>query len=113
MLRLKLMPVGLLIASSAFAGEQGAPAVQPPLNSSPAVAAADRVYPPLPTLSMLPPSVGDDEELPQPRPSAKRRKPRVSAESRFNVPPARLVVSDASRTYLIDVERRIQVAFAK
>lgn len=77
-----------------------------------ATASADKVYPPLPTLAMLPPTTDDDEPL-APKPAAKKRKVRAAVDVRPTAPTARLVVSDASRTYLRSVDKQIDLALAK
>ncbi|EUC12744.1 hypothetical protein [Paraburkholderia hospita] len=77
-----------------------------------ATAAADKVYPPLPTLAMLPPTTDDDEPL-APKPAAKKRKVRAAVDVRPTAPTARLVVSDASRTYLRSVDKQLDLALAK
>lgn len=107
-----------LLASTVWAGQQGpgGTSTSPLALASPqtvaiAAPAADKVYPPLPTLAMLPPS-GDDDDDPPPRASAKKKKTRHS-EPRISMPVARLVVSDQSRVYLKDVERQIDVASAR
>lgn len=103
-----------LLASTVWAGQQGTGAT-PTLASAQTVSfaapAADRVYPPLPSLAMLPPSADEDDD-PPPRTSAKKKKVRRS-EPRISMPVARLVVSDQSRAYLKDVERQIEVASAR
>ena len=101
----------------------GQPAVAGALSTSgatsttgapPAAASADKVYPPLPTLAMLPPSSGDDDEpVAAPKPAAKKRKARASVDLRPTAPAARLVVSEASRTYLRSVDRQLDLALAK
>ncbi|BCZ81412.1 hypothetical protein PTKU64_50870 [Paraburkholderia terrae] len=77
-----------------------------------ATAASDKVYPPLPTLAMLPPTTDDDEPL-APKPAAKKRKVRAAVDVRPAAPAARLVVSDASRTYLRSVDKQLDLALAK
>jgi hypothetical protein len=81
-------------------------------TSAAATAAADKVYPPLPTLAMLPPTTDDDEPL-APKPAAKKRKVRAALDVRPTAPAARLVVSDASRTYLRSVDKQLDLALAK
>ncbi|MEX3971812.1 hypothetical protein [Paraburkholderia caribensis] len=80
-------------------------------SATAATAAADKVYPPLPTLAMLPPTT-DDEPL-APKPAAKKRKVRAAVDVRPAAPAARLVVSDASRTYLRSVDRQLDLALGK
>jgi hypothetical protein len=99
---------GLWPATSAWAGQPGN-GTQPVSVASVAPAAApDRVYPPLPTLTMLPPGTDDEEEA-TPRPTARKKKTRAT-DHRLVSPPARLVVSDASRAYLGGVEKQLDLA---
>lgn len=100
-----------LISASAWADQPVAGAASPGVAVQPA--ATDKVYPPLPTLAMLPPSSGGDEEPRAPRASMRSKKRLRRPECRCGVPVARLVVSDASRTYLQDVERQLDVALAR
>ncbi|EKS67916.1 MULTISPECIES: hypothetical protein [Caballeronia] len=74
--------------------------------------AAQKVYPPLPTLAMLPPSSGEEDDAPAKSASKKAKKTRRVADCKCNGPEPRLVVSDESRTYMKDVERRIDIALA-
>ncbi|MGF6998015.1 hypothetical protein P3T25_006395 [Paraburkholderia sp. GAS32] len=116
MLRITLLAVATLLAAPAFAGSPGTdlqsagafPATFPP--------AADKVYPPLPTLAMLPPSSGSDDDLPV-KPTTHRKKSRAPIQSQERkgapLPAVRLVVSDASHTYLDSVQRQIDLALAK
>lgn len=77
--------------------------------------APQKVYPPLPTLAMLPPATSDDDEPPPPVKSSGRKgkKQRRIVDCRCNGPEPRLVVSEESRTYLKDVEHRIDTALAQ
>ena len=115
MYRLTLLTTSLLLATSAFAGQPGSD-VQPGAavtvaSIPPAAAAADKVYPPLPTLAMLPPATDDDDE-PLVKPSSKKKK--VRTQDRKWVPPtAHLVVSDASHAYLGGIEKQLDLALAK
>ncbi len=112
------LALAALMSQAAFAGQ---PAVAGTLSangatatSAAASAAADKVYPPLPTLAMLPPSAGDDDEpIAAPKPSAKKRKARAPVDVRPAAPAARLVVSDTTRTYLRSVEKQLDLALAK
>jgi hypothetical protein len=121
MYRLIVLGTGVLCATSALAGQVAAQVAGPssnsasqPVSGAQAVsvasvsAAPDKVYPPLPTLTMIPPAAEDDEDA-APRPTAHKKKVRV-AEHRLATPPARLVVSDASRAYLGGIERQIDLA---
>jgi hypothetical protein len=107
--RLIVIATGLLLATSALAGQ---PASQPGGTQTASVAsvaaAPDRVYPPLPTLAMLPPAIDDDGDA-APRPTARKKKLHAP-ERRFAAPPARLVVSDASRAYLGGIEKQLDLA---
>ncbi|WP_345814992.1 hypothetical protein AAGS40_22120 [Paraburkholderia sp. PREW-6R] len=137
MVRMSLLTVAMLLTVPAFAGQgaasqvAGAPsgtlsstlpgALPGTLAGAPGAAfqaalpAADKVYPPLPTLAMLPPS-GTDDDLPV-KPSSRRKKARVpAAVQEHKAPPApvvRLIVSDASHAYLDAVQRQIDEALAK
>lgn len=103
-----LAAAALSFASSAWAGQTGAS----PATGA-ATAAADKVYPPLPTLSMLPPSSGDDDDdAARPHAAGHKKKPH-RADCRCSAPSARLVVSDASRAYLQGIERQLDVALAR
>jgi hypothetical protein len=113
------LALAAFMSQSAFAGQ---PAVAGALSANGAAnstatpaasAAADKVYPPLPTLAMLPPSTSDDEEPVAPKPAAKKRKARAPVELRPTAPAARLVVSDTSRTYLRSVDKQLDLALAK
>ncbi|MCY0853531.1 hypothetical protein [Cupriavidus sp. D39] len=84
-----------------------------PAWAVPTAAAADRVYPPLPSLSLLPPASANDE-LAGPRPETKSRKRAPLAQEHKNAGPApRLVVSDATRAYLDRLERQLDQALQK
>ena len=97
--------MALLISCPAWAGQPSASAFQPDADAS-------RVYPPLPTLAMLPPSSGDDDDLPAPH-SVSRKKKARQHDCHCAGPMPRLVVSDASRAYLKDIERQLDVALAR
>ncbi|CAE6715947.1 hypothetical protein R69927_04846 [Paraburkholderia domus] len=112
MFRITLLAVATLLAAPAFA--------DPPrtdLQSANAFpAAADKVYPPLPTLAMLPPSSGSDDDLPV-KPASHRKKSHVPIQMQERrgppMPAVRLVVSDASHAYLDSVQRQIDQALVK
>lgn len=108
MRRILLTLAGLSMSAAVFAGplDVSAPAVQ---TVAALVPTTQRVYPPLPTLAMLPASTGDDE-MPV-KPSAKKgKKLRPVADCKCNGPEPRLVVSDDSRTYMKDVDQRLDAA---
>ncbi|MGF6759665.1 hypothetical protein [Paraburkholderia sp. GAS42] len=111
MYRIAVLVASLLLASPAFAGQPLAAAMLSTASPS-AAAAADKVYPPLPTLAMLPPSTGDDDEPLVTKPTAKKRKTRVP-DIRPTTPAARLVVSDTSRAYLKTIDRQLDLALAR
>ena len=122
MFRTVILAAGLgLAAFMSQAAIAGQPAVAGTLSansatatSAAASAAADKVYPPLPTLAMLPPSSGDeDEPVAAPKPAAKKRKVRAPVDLRPSAPAARLVVSETTRTYLRSVEKQLDLAMAK
>ncbi|MFM0233236.1 hypothetical protein [Paraburkholderia sediminicola] len=116
MLRVTLLTAATLLATPAFAGQPGTdlqsagafPVTFPP--------AADKVYPPLPTLAMLPPASGADDDLPvKPSPHRKKSRAPIQTQERKGppMPAVRLVVSDASHTYLDSVQRQIDQALAR
>ncbi|MEE2977403.1 MAG: hypothetical protein VYB88_08010 [Pseudomonadota bacterium] len=103
------LTVGLLTvpAASAFAA--------PPDALMPATAAApDRVYPPLPSLAMLPPSGGAEiEAAPAAHARGSKRKVVTTQWRKATEPVPRMVVSEASHTYLAGIERQLEVALQK
>ncbi|MBB2926190.1 hypothetical protein [Paraburkholderia silvatlantica] len=94
----------------------GQPAASAPATgtvvAAAAAPAADKVYPPLPSLAMLPPAAGDDDELPAPH-STSHRKKVCQRDCHCAMPTPRLVVSDASRAYLKDIEQQLDSALAQ
>lgn len=112
MVRVSLLALATLLATPAFAGPPGTD-----LQSASAFpAAVDKVYPPLPTLAMLPPPSGSDDDLPV-KPATHRKKSRAPIQTQERkgppTPAVRLVVSDASHTYLDSVQRQIDQALVK
>jgi len=104
------LTVGLLsVPASAFAA--------PPDSLMPATAAAaaaDKVYPPLPSLAMLPPGGGSEvEPAPAVRTRGGKRKAAFVQVRKPAEPVPRMVVSDASHTYLVGVERQLEAALQK
>jgi hypothetical protein len=113
MYRLPVLAMSLLLATSAFADQPSGgaqPAVTTALAMPATPAAADKVYPPLPTLAMLPPASDDDDPLP--KPTQRKKKGRVQ-ERKCVTPAAHMVVSDASRAYLGGIEKQLDLALAK
>ena len=100
--------MALLFCSAAWAAQ---PATAAPATAA-ATASADTVYPPLPSLAMLPPASGDDDDIPAPRSSSRKKKVRQH-DCHCAMPTPRLVVSDASRAYLKDVERQLDSALTQ
>jgi hypothetical protein len=98
-------------ATTAWAGQDAAGAGLQASAGFSAAPANDKVYPPLPTLAMLPPSDSEDGDVPAPRSSSHKKKLRQH-DLRPVGPTARLVVSDASRSYLKDIEHQLDVALA-
>jgi len=99
----------LLFCSAASAAE---PAAGAPATVA-AAPSADKVYPPLPSLAMLPPATADDEDdLPAPHSASHKKKGR-QRDCRCAMPTPRLVVSEASRAYLKDIERQLDSALAQ
>jgi hypothetical protein len=139
MYRPTLLATGLLLAMSAFAGQPAsaaqatatlasvatvapaaprtAAAVATPVTTAAAAAApatpaaSDKVYPPLPSLAMLPPG-SDDEDDPPPKPSQRKKKSRAQ-DRKCVTPTAHMVVSDASHAYLDNIEKQLDLALAK
>ena len=103
------LTVGLLTvpAASAFAAPPDAP--------MPATAAApDRVYPPLPSLAMLPPGGGaETEAVPAVHTRGGKRKVVPPQWRKATEPVPRMVVSEASHTYLAGIERQLEAALQK
>jgi hypothetical protein len=104
-----------LVSASAFAGalDVSAPASAQTIAALSPV--AGKVYPPLPTLAMLPASSNDDDEAPVSKTIAKKGKKstRRVVDCKCNNPEPRLVVSDDSRVYLKDIESRLDAALAR
>jgi len=107
MYRLTALATSLLVATSAFAGQPGSD----PQPATAAPAASDKVYPPLPTLAMLPPATDDDDDT-TPHPATKKKKWHVQDHKSIG-PMPHLVVSDASHAYLGDIERKLDLALLK
>jgi len=104
----------LLFCSAAWAGQPTAGAPATIAATAPATAAADTVYPPLPSLAMLPPATGDDDDLPAPRSGSGSHKKKVrQRDCHCATPTPRLVVSDESRAYLKDIERQLDSALTQ
>lgn len=80
-------------------------------SSTSSSAAPDKVYPPLPSLSMLPPTTDSDDDPPPRKTSSKKKGASVKVKNEMPTP--RLVVSDASRSYLNSVEQDIDRAMQK
>jgi hypothetical protein len=116
MLRITLLTMATLLAAPAFAGQPGADLQSAGALSATLPAAADKVYPPLPSLAMLPPSSGSDDDLPV-KPALHRKKSHVPMQMQEHkgapMPAVRLVVSDASHAYLDSVQRQIDQALVK
>ncbi|BAN23035.1 hypothetical protein [Caballeronia insecticola] len=105
---------GLALSASACAGplDVSAPASVQTLAALGPI--AQKVYPPLPTLAMLPPVTTDEDDAPARSAAGKKgKKARRVADCKCSGPEPRLVVSEESRTYLKDVERRIDTALAQ
>ncbi|REG50277.1 hypothetical protein B0G80_6702 [Paraburkholderia sp. BL6669N2] len=114
--RIVFLALAMLLSAPAFAGQPGADLQS--VGAIPAAfpAAADKVYPPLPSLAMLPPPGAGDDALPL-KPATHRKKQRVAAPTQERrsppTPVVRIVVSDASHAYLDSVQRQIEQALAK
>jgi hypothetical protein len=103
----------LCLSSAALAGQPVASAPATAAATAATTASADKVYPPLPTLAMLPPSTGGDDDPPAPRSTSHNKKKTHQHDCRCAMPTPRLVVSDASHTYLKDIERQLDSALAQ
>ncbi|WP_415914222.1 hypothetical protein [Paraburkholderia sp. J67] len=102
-----------LVSTAAWAGQSEAAGTSLQTSTGfTASPATDKVYPPLPTLAMLPPPGSDDDDAPVARASSRSKKKLRQHDVRPVGPTARLVVSDASRTYLKDIEHQLDVALA-
>ncbi|NPT58873.1 hypothetical protein GNZ13_31025 [Paraburkholderia sp. 5N] len=116
MLRITLLTLATLLAAPAFAGQPGTDLQSAGAFSAGPPAAADKVYPPLPSLAMLPPSSGSDDDLPV-KQAPHRKKSRAPIQMQDHrgppMPAVRLVVSDASHAYLDSVQRQIDQALVK
>ncbi|CAM2144060.1 exported protein of unknown function [Pararobbsia alpina] len=95
--------------------EAKAAAASPASGASAAAASAapDKVYPPLPSLAMLPPPSATDSDDDTPPRKTSSRKKGAKEKVRNEMPTPHLVVSDATRTYLNSVEQDIEHAMPK
>lgn len=100
-----LLLTGLVTNAAAASPSQPAAGAATP-------AVADAVYPPLPSLAMLPPDSNDDEALPKPGASRKKHG-HANVRVRQVAPGVKLIVTDASHAYLRDVEKQLDTALAK
>ena len=100
----------LCLSSAAWAGQPAAGA--PATVATATLASADKVYPPLPTLAMLPPA-SDDDDLPAPRSNSRSKKKTHQRDCHCAMPTPRLIVSDESRVYLKDIEQQLDSALAQ
>ncbi|HEY4804171.1 MAG TPA: hypothetical protein VIH96_16280 [Paraburkholderia sp.] len=101
----------LFLCNAAWAGQPAASA-SPTVVAAAATPSADKVYPPLPTLAMLPPASGDDDEPPAPHSTSHKKKTRQH-DCHCAMPTPRIVVSDTSRAYLKDIEQKLDSALAQ
>jgi hypothetical protein len=110
-----LLALAALLNAPAFAGQPGADLQSAGAIPSAFPAAADKVYPPLPSLAMLPPQGAGDDDLPLKRVSHRKKHAAVQAQERRSPPGpvARIVVSDASHAYLDAVQRQIDQALTR
>jgi hypothetical protein len=114
--------VALPLASTAWAGQAASAtsAAAPVQTASVPVpsASANQVYPPLPTLAMLPPAAADDDDddtTPSKQHNARhsnKKKPH-HPDCHCSTPSPHLVVSDESRTYLQGIEHQLDLALAR
>jgi hypothetical protein len=102
-----LLLAGLVTDAAAATAPQATASAQP-------TAAADKVYPPLPSLAMLPPSdSNDDDPLPAPGGASRKKHGHAIVRVRQVTPAVKLIVTDASRAYLQDIEKQLDAALAK
>jgi hypothetical protein len=115
MRRFLLASAALLLSASALAGPLDVSAPSNVQSVAAIAPAAQKVYPPLPSLAMLPAASNDDDDAPVVRTIAKksRKTARHVVEARPLAPEPRLVVSDESRVYLKDVESKLDAALAR
>jgi hypothetical protein len=113
--RIILLALAALLSAPAFAGQPGADLQSAGAFPAAFPAAADKVYPPLPSLAMLPPPPATDDDLPL-KPATRRKKPHGAVQTQERRSPpgpvVRIVVSDASHAYLDSVQRQIDQALA-
>lgn len=101
-----LFGLGLLLAAPVLAA--------PPDSPAPVTATApDKVYPPLPSLAMLPPGGGAEIEPVARTRGGKRKTAAVAPMRKPAEPVPHMVVSEASRTYLAGIERQLETALQK
>ncbi|MEM5446563.1 hypothetical protein [Paraburkholderia guartelaensis] len=108
-----VLAAALGLGSAAWAGQPAASAPAATVVAAAAMPAADKVYPPLPSLAMLPPATGDDDEAPAPHSSSHNKKKTRQRDCHCAMPTPRLVVSDTSRAYLKDIEQKLDSALAQ
>ncbi|WP_321924560.1 hypothetical protein [Paraburkholderia guartelaensis] len=109
-----VLAAALGFCSAAWAGQPAASApATATVVAAAATPAADKVYPPLPSLAMLPPATGDDDEAPAPHSSSHNKKKTRQRDCHCAMPTPRLVVSDTSRAYLKDIEQKLDSALAQ
>ena len=97
--------MGMFVAGGAFAAP-------PDSLASTSSAAPDKVYPPLPSLAMLPPGGGGEIEAPARSvgTAGGHRKVATLRVRKSAEPTPRMVVSDASHAYLASLERKLEQA---
>ena len=106
--RLPILALGLLLTTPAFAAP-------PDSLASTSSAAPDKVYPPLPSLAMMPPGGGGEIEAPARSvgTAGGHRKVATLRVRKSAEPTPRMVVSDASHAYLASLERKLEQAMQK
>ena len=113
--RIILLALATLLTAPAFAGQPGTDLQSAGAFPAALPAAADKVYPPLPSLAMLPPPGAVDDDLPL-KPATHKKKPHGAVQTQERRSPpgpvVRIVVSDASHAYLDSVQRQIDQALA-
>jgi hypothetical protein len=113
-MRTFLLAAALMFSAHAWAGALDITAPASTQAFAAVMPAAQKVYPPLPTLAMLPASIGEDDDVSVTRVAGKKAKKvrHVVVDCKCSAPEPRLVVSDESRGYLKDLEARLDAALA-
>jgi hypothetical protein len=103
----------LLLSGLVTNADAAAASPSQPASVAAQAAAADKVYPPLPSLALLPPDSSDDEPLPPSGGTSRKKHGRAVMRVRQVAPTVKLIVTDESRAYLQDIEKQLDAALAK